>query len=256
MTDYFPVFTHTPDNISQKWQLIRKFVEQWNNITIPALDFNEDILEIEDKLKVKLPDSFKNYITLSKQLLSLEMKYPNGEKSNAYSILFRDCFVVEKIKNQDAISLMIQGENDYYWAVKIDDLQFENPPVHGYILDYENPNNDKFDYSEQTHLTITAFTIGHLLSYIHRNSGFGGDFENENLTNLLNSCFTNITTFDGIKIYETKNIIAFYQYNLDYAYLKYDLSVHLWRDFKVHDIPKNIIELSKERNWCYGIFNS
>ena len=36
-----------------------------------------------------------------------------------------------------AISLMLQGEADYYWAVSEDNLSLEDPPVDGYLLDYD-----------------------------------------------------------------------------------------------------------------------
>ena len=255
MSDYLPVFTYKPDTLSEKWELITKFIEQWNSILIPTTDCTKLILELEEKLNVRLPESFKNYITLSTQLLTLAIKFPNGMGSNAYSVLFRDRFVVEKIKNHDAISLMIQGEGDFYWAVRIDDLQLENPPVHGYVLDYEDSNNDKFDYSEQTHSSITAFTISHLLSYTHKNGGFSSNIDSEvNLSSLLKKCFSNFILFEGMEIYEAKNMIAFYPHDPNGIYLKHHLSFHLWKDFKVWNIPKNIIKLSKEKYTCYGVF--
>lgn len=156
MENYYPVFNDASLNLSERWLAIRKFIENWHEITIPQVDSKKEIENIESELGISLPVSFKEYIKLSEQLLITSIDYRNGYKSSGYNHVFRDNFKVVRLEQHNAISLMLQAEGDLYWAVKEEDLKYDDPPVQMYIMDYDS-GDEKFIYYKQFSNTLTGF---------------------------------------------------------------------------------------------------
>lgn len=255
---YLPVFTTISADITDRWKLIRMFIESWHKITIPKLETSTQIVDIEQRLGLILPSSFRQYIELSTQLLDLTYNYQNGQKSDAFSEVFRDCFEVELLEKHDAISLMIQGEADFYWAIKRTDLHIDDPKIYGYILDYDSPTNDKFDFIGEMYPTITSFVLNHLFSYLQTgsSSGFGIQINNvESIYQDLKSSFTSHAKFDETEIFESENRIAFIQKNtFEPDSNEHTFGFHICDENKKYEIPALILEMAKKRGWSYGNF--
>jgi hypothetical protein len=255
---YFPIFTHTSADTAERWKLIRNFIESWHQLSLPDLAQTSQIMNIQQELGIVLPLSFQHYIDISSHLSGTKYTFRNGQVSNAFSKVFRDCFKIEFLKEHDAVSLMIQGEADFYWAVKKEDLHLSDPNVYGYILDFDCPMNDKYDLVGEVYPTITSFVINHLFSYLQNenSSGFGLQINNtEEICQNLKSSFTSYAKFDQTEIFESENLIAFIQANV------YEpdsdcrtFGFHIWDRSKKYTVPTIILEMAKNRGWSYGDF--
>lgn len=257
MSHYSPVFTNVSNNVSERWNLVRTFIERWYEVKIPKVDYAKQIQEIENELGLELPLSFKHYITLSQQLLSSETRYANGYKTNLYTQLFGDNFKVNLLQEHQVVSLMLQGEGDFYWAIKTADLHLEDPAVHGYILDYEG-DPTKFNYVSQMYRGLTAFVLGHLFSYLRSENGSGFSImteKNQELLDLLGGSFTSHAHVDGIDIFEREDMLAYLEKApFEEDPNQYVLAVHLWQELDRDKIPQHIWKLSEEAGWMYGMF--
>lgn len=257
MNDYYPVFTNISKDVSERWRKIRKFLETWHTLEIPTVDYSGELENIEADLKVKLPTSFKNYITLSKQLLNVNTSYPNGYMTNAFSRVFRDCFEVKALAEHQAISLMLQAEGDFYWAVRRSDLYVEDPAVHGYLLDYDSSTPNKFDHFGCLYSSLTSFVLVHLFTYLQKahGSGFGALIENKGAAlALLEGCFASHATVDDVDIFEGENMLALLHKDPFEELERSTLGVHFQHRVDKDMLHKNLSELSKEAGWVYGVF--
>jgi hypothetical protein len=257
MNDYYPVFTNVSKDVSERWERIRKFLETWHTLEIPRLDYANELENIEADLGVQLPTSFKNYITLSKQLLSMNTSYPNGYETNAFSRVFRDYFEIKLLEEHRAISMLLQAEGDFYWAVKKTDLHVEDPAVHGYLLDYDSLTSNKFDHFGHLYSSLTSFVLVHLFTYLQKvdGSGFGALIEHKQAAlALLEDCFASHATVDGVDIFESKNMLAFLHEDPFEELERYTLGVHLRKAVDKATLHKNVWELSTKAGWVYGAF--
>ena len=257
MENYSPIFTSTPQNTIECWKLIRNFIESWYEIDIPQIDYSEEIKYIESELHIMLPVSFKEYIKLSKQLMSTDITHPNGYKSNNYSHIFRDIYKVERLDEHKAYSLMLQAEGDLYWAVKDEDMNFEDPPVHMYIMDY-NSNIEKFNYYKQYSNNLSSFVFMHLSNFIYKTNtgGFGTTIsKSDTIIQTISNYFDNSTEFGEIKIYEKENLIALlYPDIYGDEEDEYHFSLEMWKGLNVDSIPNQILELTKHGGNFHGVF--
>ncbi len=236
---YSPIFTNPIVEVAEQWKMIRKFIENWCQIPLAHLEQTNEFEAIEQELEMTLPESFREYINLSIQLLHSD------------SQIFRDCFEVEFLEEFEAISLMLQGEGDFYWAVLKADLNSESPKVHGYILDVECLTEDKFEPVGALYPSITSFFLNYLIEYLHlhKGSGFGVQInETEAIYQHLKSAFENHAKFEDIEIFESENMIAFMRNN------GHTFSFHLWNDTENPEIPSIISTLVKNKKWSYGNF--
>jgi len=258
MKNYYPVFNITPQNRLERWVLIRKFIENWHGIELPeTTDVEDDIERIEAELNIKLPVSFREYIKLSKQLMVNYYDYPNGYRSSQYNHVFRDYYKVEKLKEHNAISLMIQAENDLYWAVKIEDLQHDDPPVHMYVMDFDS-DTEKFDYYKLHSHSISGFALNHMSNFLHRNNagGFGTSVKkNEPVLDVMRDFFDTYTQLDDITIYEKENVFALISPNVyDDDNDEYHLCLELWKNIDMSLFPEPILKLTGRGGSFHGVF--
>jgi hypothetical protein len=255
---YFPIFTNISTDPAERWELIRNFIESWYKISLSKTEQTNQIAAIEQRLGFVLPYSFQQYIHLSSQLLALKFTFQNGQKSNSFSDIFRDCFEVKYLKEHNAISLMIQGEADFYWAIKKADLQMDDPKVYGYGLDYECPTNEKFDLIGEVYPTITSFVLNHIFSYVQNGSSGGFGIQTHHVADLshgLKSCFESHSKFDETEIFESENMIAFIQKDVFKPNgTKHSFAFHILDENKNAEIPPFVLELSKNKGWYYGSF--
>ena len=114
---------------------------------------DQEVTKIEQDLGICLPQSIREWCSFS---LSWD------RMGRAFSI--RDTFVVEKLEHHDAISLLLQGEDDVYWACKSETLHLPDPPVTTYYWNYDEKRF--FEY-EQVAPSVSCFALDYLISYWH-----------------------------------------------------------------------------------------
>ncbi len=252
-----PIFPKDiPYNPQKRFDLIRHFIESWYEIQLPNQDVTKEIQYIEKKTGLTLPIAFRQYILLSYQLMNLEYVYENGMKGDGYGLCFRDDYEVKKLEEHKALSLMIQGEQDFYWAVKYDDLDKDDPPIQGYLLDYDDPTNKKFDHYCQIAPTLTSFVLDHLFTYLSRHSSFGRQVTRNNaVLSILQKSFQHYTRFDDIDIFEDENRLACLTRNhFEEETNEYFLKVHLFQKQDLKTLPKALISLTQNGGWFSGDF--
>lgn len=113
---------HTPSSYTDAWETLRNFISKWHNVSLEWKmdDHIEKINSIEAKAGRTLPPSLKEWICFIEHMLKTDQW------------IFRDSYDISFSEKLQAVTLLIQGEADYYWAVKIENLSVEDPPVDGY----------------------------------------------------------------------------------------------------------------------------
>ena len=244
--DYEPVFYDVPDGWKERWRLLREFVERWHQIPLGDVGGHaEDIEKTEKSLGMKLPPSVKEWIAFCSELIDLSV----------YGKLIRDCFEVEHLKDLSAISLMLQGEADFYWAIKEENLGAFDPPVDGYNLDYDNEKLDHFVHYGLFAPRITSFVFDYLTSYLH---GAGGGFSttiktNDELIQSLNNAFPFRSQIDNVRVFEKRNIIVLLG-SSGYAPDETHLRVEVWDKASVKDVPAFLWNYTQHGGCFHGKF--
>ena len=257
MKNYIPIFKTEVADISEKWNLIRTFIEGWYNFKIPVTDFREQLSYLEKELNIELPKAVAEYYTLANQLAEIVYTYPNGNiKSDRFLGIFRDCFEISFLEQHNAYTLMKQAEGDIYWAVKKEDIFKEDATVYCYLLDYDDDSNNKFDLFGMSHQSVTAFALNHIFSYLSNCSSFGMPVENmEALRIILEKNLENHVYFDGLEFYEDNNIIAYFAEDM-FEENSYTFCFYLRENREVATVPKPILELVQYSGWTSNRFNN
>jgi hypothetical protein len=100
------------------------------------------------------------------------------EDYQGFGFVFRDIYQMEELEGHPAVSLLIQGEGDYQWAVRNEDFALPDPPVYGYCWDFDEPNEGVFGPDGQSPLAdhVTSFVLEYVLGYTRgEGGGFGTD---------------------------------------------------------------------------------
>lgn len=143
-----------------RWRSIDAFVRDWLEPTYVRHAAAGGIIEIEERIGVRLPPSFREWCYFMWATEQLERTFG-----------FRDDFVVERLKDHDAVSLLAQGEGDFYWAVETKSLEQDDPPVVAYYLDHDLPI-ECFAENGPWAPTVSSFAFDYLMVYL-RNRGGG-----------------------------------------------------------------------------------
>jgi hypothetical protein len=156
--NYQPCFAGVPDTWDGRWTVLREFVRRWHGFSLGPIGRRSPFVEQEEsKLGCKLPPAFREFISFSEELIA----------QNAFGIL-RDCYEVTRLEAHSAISFLLQGEGDHYWAVKLEDFNKEDPPVNTYYLEYEK---NEFVHAGMVSPSITSSLLGHMGHYLHAKKG-------------------------------------------------------------------------------------
>ncbi|SHE49443.1 hypothetical protein [Pedobacter caeni] len=258
MKDYKPLFKTDQPTVADKWGLIRTLIEDWYDFEIPKTDDLEAFSELEKRLNLKLPAAIKAYFLLSKQLKEVVYTYPNGQKDNWFANIFRDGFIISDFKGHNAITLMVQAEQDMYWAIKKEDLLEDDPAVYCYLLDYDDDTNEKFDFFGLASSSVSSFVTDHLLSYLSNCSTFAMPAEDiDQLRTILKLNLANHYKSGDLEIFEDENIIAFFSRNIFEEEDSYSLYFHLKENREISSVPAPFLDLLKQRGagWTSGRFN-
>jgi hypothetical protein len=233
---------HEPSTYKDAWEMIRKFIRKWYNVSLEwgTEDYVEKISALEEGAGVKLPPAVREWIRFIERMLETDQW------------IFRDCYAISFSEELQAITLLIQGEADYYWAVKIENLRDEDPPVDGYHLDYEG-GTGKFLHDQLVSSRLTSFLFKYMLDYHYMFSGTGGYYGQ--LTNRTEVTREFIRDFGpGIRIedylvFESEEVIAFITgagLDSDYG----SLGVHYRID--PYMLPACVKSNFRHRNSYYG----
>jgi uncharacterized protein (TIGR02996 family) len=160
-----PAFGHGwPDGWRERWRLIREFTERWYGMPVGDVGGRKkEVRAIERRLGRSLPPSLREWVAFA---------YDAGERYEDDSIfLLRHVYEVRDLGNLSAVSLLVQGEGHYGWAVRHADLHLPDPPVYGFLEDDENVWFDR--YASPFADSVTGFAIDYAVAYC---SGEGGRF--------------------------------------------------------------------------------
>lgn len=139
---------------SEIWDFLDEFLLKYTGVNFALIELDSsEIMEIETEIGVKLPNSVKKWLTF----------YLNAEKIEE-QFTCRDCLEVTWLTEHDALSILLQGEDDYYWAIKRSDLIYPDPPVFGYGLDYDRDETVFFEYCKWA-TSVSSFALNYILSY-------------------------------------------------------------------------------------------
>lgn len=238
-TKYKLCFSTTPKSWYEKWESLRSFTRQWHNLDLAPVGRESELVKREESiLKMQLPSSFQEWIRFSEEL----------RQQNKFHDVLRDEYIIERLKEHKAISLMIQYEGDHFWAVREENLSQDDPPVDGYTLDYDS-SEEKFDYVRQEAEHITSFVLYHMVFFIY---GAGGNFvvnldSVDDLLGEMQKTFEVQAKWGRLNIFENENIFALVCPNL-YGATKYELLVRFWQKMSEDEIPDCILERIKRRS--------
>lgn len=206
-TDYEPTLTNLPDDWKGRWRAWREFTERWCQIPMPDVGGRtEEIAEKERELGFPLPPAMREWMAYWLDLYDLFEKYNFG------GLVVRDCLEVSDLKELGAVSLLIQGEEDYYWAVKKEFLKLDDPPVEGFYLDYDAELPDTFTEDRQWASRVTSLPLLYFSewSLSQVNTPFTKFPHHPDLLEALKARFPNYAKVDHLLVFEQKNLLIFY----------------------------------------------
>jgi uncharacterized protein (TIGR02996 family) len=201
-TDYEPVFAEVPGGWKERWRLLREFTERWYGI--PMGDVGGRAAEVEKaerRLKRPLPPSVREWVAYAHDLKARRMFH-----------ILRDCYTVKILKEVSALSLLIQWERDRLWAVKLENLQADDPPVDDYVWTGTHGGN-RFVHDDRQPVIphVTTFVFRHLSAYLSSWQGRGLGRRVEGIARVirrLEAAFPVRSDFDGVRIFEADNLIV------------------------------------------------
>jgi uncharacterized protein (TIGR02996 family) len=190
--DYEPAFRDgIPDGWRERWRLIREFHERWRDIPLGDVGKHRDEIQaLEQFLGGAIPPSVREWIAFHQDL---EQYSPS---------MLRDRFIIEPVPGCEALSLLLQAEGDYYWAVREDDLDLDDPPVHGY---WEGPVG--FHHHERRAASVTDWVLGRVIWCARGHSGFSVEFpDGARLLRQLTEVFPPPVAFERALLFELPNL--------------------------------------------------
>lgn len=193
---YEPCFANIPESATERWTLLRKFISSWHNLNLPLLrDPELAAKDCEYTLNRPLPDSIREWIALSKDLIAFE----------SFEKVMRDEFDVSHWRRFSCTTLMRQCENDVYWMVRDVNLEAPDPPV-DYI--HRDIHTDQWTDGANVSPSLTSFVLGHMAYRL--GAGFVRTRDvNESLITAMESVFPVAADFDGLRVFEMTDLISF-----------------------------------------------
>ncbi len=143
--------------------MFRRLIREWHEVdlTWQVSDYDEPLAELEASIGMSLPASFREWYCFLQAMLKTDQW------------IFRDSYSIKFDEGIQALTLLIQGESDYYWAVKKENLSLPDPPVDGYLLDYE-VKPVAFSWDKGWSSRLSWFAIKYILDYQDLFTGTGG----------------------------------------------------------------------------------
>lgn len=256
MKDYLPIFDTDDLTTGERWQKLKIFIETWYEVEIPDKPISTELNKPAIDTHLKLPKSIETFCSVANQLQHIEHIYPySGQKTNKFSAIFRDGIDLSFLEKHKAFTLLLQAEGDIYWGIKQSDFEEENPKVYSYVLNYDIDDNT-FELHGPSNPTVTSFLLNHILLYLSNCSSFGMTVENvDPIRTLLKTNLKNHIIYDGLELFEDKNLIAFISGTL-FDEDHFSFYFHLKDNRAIETLPKPIIDMVQSRNgWTSNRFN-
>lgn len=222
---YTPILHAMPDDTPGRFAALRRFAEIWANKPIPqTVEPHSITLTLEPG--VDLGTGFRHWLAL------------NRDMDAAAVNLFRDEPVTHWVNGQ-ALSLLLQGEGDFFWAVNRSDVPLSDPPVIGFGLDYDS-DDERWVSRGQLYGSIVEFALSHMAFFIHRD---GLNFvtprvDYPQIVHELTDAFDFYSRIGNLHIFESDDIVAFVPGRAC-------LIVASWRKLPSRRIPEPIRRLNK-----------
>ena len=144
-----------------RWEAIDLFIREWLNCDFGRPVATETICDFESAIGAKLPPAAREWCS-----------FVVASESIREYFSFRDDLVVRPIEHYKAISILMQGESDYYWAIESSDFAQDDPPVSGYFLDHDEVAR-RFAPAGICAPSVSSFAFEYLLNYL---TSRGGNF--------------------------------------------------------------------------------
>lgn len=246
--DYEPMLFNLPDEMLERWRVIRRFVGSWYGVSLPTVGGQAArIRQIEDNLGYPLPPSVREWIALIYDLID----------ADAFGLMFRDALGFSEIQGTDAVSLLIQGEGDYHWGVKKEDLGTDDPPVYGYQIDWGAWEGGEAEFEENMRWSprLTTWAIRFILTYLYIGSeSFGARVDDFSaLFPRLCAAFPHHQRLDDDEIFEAKNLIAVLSRSFGPGGGPY-LQVFACKSVPREEIPDVVRECARNGGWFSNLF--
>jgi uncharacterized protein (TIGR02996 family) len=247
-TDCLPVFGHgVPDGWKERWRLIREFVDRWHKLPLGDVGGRaEEIQETEARLGRTLPPSVREWVAFAH----------DGRRDSNYHDVLRDVYQMQELEGHSAVSLLLQGEGDYHWAIRHEDFALPDPPVCGFHWDSENPDENTFVPDERNPVaaTLTAFALHCAMDYTHGDGGgFGTEVHNpDELIRELTGAFPVRSWFGEMEIFEADNMLVRLQpaYGRDGTRIVLEIAKTLPRE----EIPAFFWKYTRRGGSFHGMF--
>jgi uncharacterized protein (TIGR02996 family) len=247
-TDCQPIFRHgVPDGWKERWRLVREFIDQWHRLPLPDVGGRTDqICEIEVRLGRTLPPSVREWVAFAHDV----------RRSANYHDVLRDVYQMQELDGFSAISLLLECEGGYIWAVRHGDLAIPDPPVYGFHWDFENEDESTFvpDQANPIAPTVSAFAFGYVLATDGKGGGFGTDIaEARSLIRNLETTFTVRCRFGQKEIFEGENILVQLQPTDRPSGTR--ISVKVAKPLPREAIPPFLWDCTHNGGWFQGMFD-
>ncbi|MBX7223499.1 MAG: hypothetical protein K1Y36_26535 [Blastocatellia bacterium] len=168
--------------------------------------------------------------------------------------VLRDDYWVEDLVEHNTVSLLIQREGGFYWAVKNEYLSEDDQQVTGYLLDDEGGLDDSFTENGIEAATLTDFVFCHANGCSH---GHGGGFRVEvpvsEVQEKLDVTFGRSSGFGDFRVHEAPKLFTILRPSTREDNLTY-LHVEVWKTKAVDTIPKFLPDYAKGSGMFHGVF--
>jgi uncharacterized protein (TIGR02996 family) len=238
--NYEPLFRSIPAGWRERWRLIREFWERWFDVAIADVcGHPAEIARIEADVGWPLPPSVREWVAFHQDL-----------DNEAFGVL-RDCFTLEWLGDPPVLSLLVQAEGDYHWAVREADRFRDDPPVHGYSWDLDTDEDEidenRFIHHRQCAASVSAWVLRRLMGGARRLDGFRVHVPDcDRLFQHLAEHFPAPAVFDDLTIFEARNILA---YHADGVF-----TVELWKQMPPDAVPDVLWQYALRGRGLRGVF--
>jgi uncharacterized protein (TIGR02996 family) len=236
-TDYEPVFREVPDGWRERWRLLREFTERWYGIPMEDVGgHSEEVRRTEEELGLDLPPSVREWIAYNLDL---------GESQHQ---VLRDIYEVKRLPDLSAVSLMLQCEQDVYWAVREKNLHAPDPAVDVFVLGRESGENFRFRHHGPFAPHVTGFVLSYTSAFLRgKGGGFGVEVNpTPELLRQLTDAFPVHSQFDDIHVFEARNMITLLRDN--------HLCVEVWKPVLPREVPDCLWKLTRNGGSFHGMF--
>ena len=193
---YQPCFSSVPSSATQRWTLLRTFVQRWYDLEMPLdRDLESAAHETQAELGLPLSDSIREWIAFAKDLKAL----------GRFEYVLRDCFEVARFKRLGCTTLLLQGEGDVYWAVRDEHADQDDPPVDCLHRDLET---GRWTIGWRDTDSLTSFVLWHMAAFLGPGFTRVRDITDEVIA-VLTDAFPVSSEYNGILILEDTDLIGF-----------------------------------------------